>query len=102
MSQMNIGDLLRDVGMQRADLAQPDQWRTAVDDEINRLAALGEPFTADDVSSVVGDSPTGSQGAMGARFNAAARRRVIRRVGYVPSRRPSVHSHPVALWQGAA
>lgn len=92
---------LRDHGMLIADLVQPEEWRAAVDDQIAALAATGEPFTADDVSAVVGDSPTGSQGAMGARFNAAVRRKVIVRVGYVPSRRPTVHLHPVAQWIGA-
>jgi hypothetical protein len=93
---------LRDHGMTIATIVQPDEWRAAVDDRIAALAATGEPFTADDVSSVVGDSPTGSQGAMGARFNAAVRRRVIVCVGYVPSRRTSTHLHRVAQWVGAA
>lgn len=98
---MSRAQQLRDHGMLIADLVQPDQWRAAVDERIAALAATGQPFTADDVSAVVGDSPTGSQGAMGARFNAAARRKVIVRVGYVPSRRTSVHMHPVAQWVGA-
>lgn len=99
---MELGQVLRDQGMAAADQAQPDEWKAAVDVEIARRAAAGVPFTADDVSAVVGDSPTGSQGAMGARFMAASRRGVIRRVGYVPSRKPSVHAHPVAQWMGAA
>lgn len=94
------GAQLRDLGMARADAVQPEDWRHHVDVIIGTLADSGEPFTSDDVSALTGDSPTGSRGAMGARFNAAARRGVIRRVGYVPSRRPSVHAHPVALWQG--
>lgn len=93
---------LRDEGMARADAAQPQEWRGLVDAVIETLAATGEPFTADDVSALTGDSPTGSRGAMGARVQYAARRGVIVRVGYVPSKRPSVHAHPVTLWQGAA
>lgn len=100
--QMDIGEILRDHGAERADRAQPDEWKSAVDLQIARLARTGRPFTADDVSAVVGDSPTGSQGAMGARFLAASKRGVIRRVGYVKSGRASVHAHPVAQWQGAA
>lgn len=100
--QMSFGDLLRDQGAARADAAQPEEWKAAVDLEIARLARSGREFTADDVSSVVGDSPTGSQGAMGARFLAAAKRGVIVRVGYVKSSRPSVHAHPIAQWKGAA
>lgn len=98
------GDLiafLKAQGQQRADAAQPEEWRAAVDIRIEALAASGDPFTSDDVSRSTGDSPTGSPGAMGARFSAAVKRGVIRRVGYVPSRRVSVHGHPVALWVGA-
>lgn len=93
---------LRDEGMAKADAAQPSEWRAMVDAVIDTLAASGQPFTADDVNQLTGDSPTGSRGAAGARFNYAARRGVIRRIGYVPSRRPSVHAHPVALWVGTA
>lgn len=100
--QLELGRLRRDVGMAAADAVQPDEWRAAVDEQIDRLARLGQPFVADDVSAIVGDSPTGSQGAMGARFQAAVKRGAIRRVGYVPSRRASVHAHPVAQWVGAA
>jgi hypothetical protein len=39
---------------------------------------------------------------MGARFMAAARRGVIRKVGYRNGQRPSLHAHPIALWVGAA
>jgi hypothetical protein len=88
-------------GQARADSAQPDEWKQTVDRVITALASTGQPFTSDDVSQVTGDSPTGSQGAMGARFSHAARRGVIRRCGYVPSKRASVHMHPVAQWVGA-
>lgn len=94
------GERLRDEGMARADSVQPQQWRDDVDRHIAALAQTGQAFTADVVSALAGDSPTGSRGAMGARFHHAARRGLIERVGYVPSRRPSVHAHPVALWRG--
>lgn len=35
---------------------------------------------------------------IGARFNAAARSRQIKRVGYTPSTDPGTHGHPVAVW----
>jgi hypothetical protein len=88
-------------GMAVADASQPGAWKANVDFVIGRLALTGRPFTSDDVSAITGDSPTGSRGAMGARFNYAARRGVIRRIGYVPSRRVTVHAHPVAQWVGA-
>lgn len=88
-------------GQAKADASQPLAWKNNVDHVIAMLARTGRPFTSDDVSAITGDSPTGSRGAMGSRFTTAARRGVIRRVGYVPSRRPSVHMHPVAQWVGA-
>lgn len=100
--QLELGRALRDDGMATADAGQPEDWRAAVDRRIAELADTGRPFTADDVSTEVGDSPTGSRGAMGARFHHASRRGVIRRVGYVPSGRPSVRAHPVGQWQGVA
>lgn len=87
-------------GQAQADASQPLAWKN-VDHVIAMLARTGRPFTADDVTAITGDSPTGSQGACGARFSHAARRGVIRRIGYVPSRRAAVHMHPVAQWIGA-
>jgi hypothetical protein len=102
LDDLAVAEALRDAGAARADAAQPEEWKAAVDAEILRRARSGDTFTADDVSAVVGDSPTGSQGAMGARFMAASRRRVIERVGFVKSGRASVHAHPVTQWKGAA
>lgn len=104
MSQLDIfaeAAALKAQGQAIADASQPLAWKNSVDNVIAMLARTGQPFTADDVTAVTGDSPTGSQGACGARFSHAARRGVIRRIGYVPSRRRSVHAHPVAQWIGA-
>lgn len=94
-------EALKAQGQAVADASQPVAWKNNVDHVIAVLARTGMPFTSDDVSAITGDSPTGSQGAMGARFSHAARRGVIRRIGYVTSRRISVHGHPVAQWVGA-
>jgi hypothetical protein len=94
-------EALKAQGQALADASQPLAWKVNVDYVIGLLAQAGIPFTADDVSAITGDSPTGSQGAMGSRFTAAARRGLVVRVGYVKSRRPSVHAHPVAQWIGA-
>jgi hypothetical protein len=94
-------EALKARGQALADSSQPLAWKNNVDAVIAMLARSGRPFTSDDVSAITGDSPTGSQGAMGSRFTTAARRGIIVRVGYVKSRRPSVHAHPVAQWRGA-
>ena len=100
--QLELGQALRDSGIARADLAQPDAWKHAVDTTIESLARTGRAFTADDVRPLTGESPTGSQGAMGARIRAAACRGVIRQVGYRRSTQPSAHARPLAVWIGVA
>lgn len=101
MDLFTQAEALKAQGQALADASQPLAWKANVDYVIGLLAQAGIPFTADDVSAITGDSPTGSQGALGARFSHAARKGVIKRVGYVPSKRPSVHMHPVAQWLGA-
>ena len=104
MSQLDIfaeAEARKQQGMAVADASQPLAWKNNVDHVITLLARTGRPFTSDDVSAITGDSPTGSRGAMGARFSHAAKHGVIRRCGYTPSRRAAVHMHPVSLWVGA-
>ena len=101
MRQLTIGELLKELGTGRADLNADDLWKEQADAAIDQLAATGEPFTADDVRDLGVPDPA-SPKAWGARFLAASRQGRITRVGYVPSRRPSVHAHPIAQWRGAA
>lgn len=96
-------EALKQQGMAVATAAQPQEWKDRVDAVIETLALLGRPFTSDDVSAAAGDSPTGSQGAMGARMNAAAMRKppLIRKVDEKASGRRSVHGKTVGVWIGA-
>ena len=91
---------LAESGMAKADATQPLGWKVAVDHTIRQLAATGRPFTSDAVVKVTGDSPTGSQGALGARFRYAARAGVIVRCGYAASARVQGRGRAVALWRG--
>lgn len=100
MSQMTIGELLKEQGTRRADQAADAVWKQLADAAIDRLAATGQPFTTDDVRELGVPDPS-SPKAWGARMLSAAKSGRIRRVGYQPSRRPSVHAHPVAVWVGA-
>lgn len=100
--QLELGRTLRDAGTFAVDSRDDHaDWRTEVDREIDRLAATGLPFTADDVRARGIPDPISAK-AWGARFLAAAKQRRIVRVGYQPSRRPSVHAHPVAVWRGTS
>lgn len=98
---VRLGRQLRDDGIRRTTRNMDPTWRAQVDQAINQLAATGEPFTADSVRALGVPEPSSPQ-QWGARFQAAARAGVIRRIGYQPSQRASVHAHPVATWQGAA
>lgn len=92
------GAELRDAGMALADGAEDDAWKRAADAAIRALAASGAEFGAEEVRALAG-SPS-RPNAFGARFNAAARSGLIRKVGYRKSSRPSLHAHPVAVWRG--
>lgn len=98
--QMTLGEALKEIGTSTADMHADAIWKQLVDAGIDRLAATGQPFTADDVRDLGIPDPT-SPKAWGARFLAAAKQGRIRRIGYVPSRRASVHAHPIAQWTGA-
>lgn len=98
--QLELGRVLRDAGTMAVDQRDDNAWwRSCADQAIDALAASGRPFTADDVRELGVPDPS-SPKAWGARFLAAARAGRIVRVGYQPSRRASVHAHPVAVWQG--
>lgn len=104
-AQAAAGEVGKLLGMARADEAADPEWRARVDQAIGALATArdehGEPlrFTAEDVRAIAGDPP-GHPNAMGARFNAAARRGQIRKVAYRLATRPSLHCHPISVWVG--
>lgn len=94
------GEARKQRGMSLADLAADAAWKERVDVAIGHLALAGEPFTAEEIRAIAGDPPA-HPNALGARVSAAAARGVISRVGYRKSGRPSLHSHPIALWVGS-
>jgi len=92
------GSELRDRGMALVDEAEPDAWKAKADAAIRSLAASGAEFGAEEVRAIAG-SPE-HPNAFGSRFLQAAKRGLIRKVGYRNSSRPSLHAHPVAVWVG--
>jgi hypothetical protein len=90
---------LRDQGMAQTTEAQPEwaevAWRALMD-----LSRTGKPFTAEDLVDVVGMPPTSGK-AIGAVFNKAAKRGIIRKVGERPTTRVSSHLRSLAVWQGS-
>lgn len=95
------GAARRDAGAEQVDENTSETWRAACDRAIATLARKRRPFTAEAVRDLVGDPPH-HPNAMGSRFLAAARAGLITRVGYAPSARPTLHAHPIAVWQGVS
>jgi len=95
------GEQLGLLGMALADEAASDAWQAKWDRAIILLAISGEPFCADDVREIAGP-PEDHPNACGARFQAAARRGLIRHWGYRKSARAVLHAHPIAEWVGTA
>lgn len=90
----------KDAGITGAtDAATPDD-KERIDRAIARWAATGREFSANDLRSEF----AGVSGpVVGGRFNAAARRGLIRDTGRrVPSTLASTNGHEVRLWVGAA
>lgn len=90
----------RDAGASLADDNAGPWWRSTADQAIAAMAAIGRPFTADDLVDSTGLPEAVSPRAMGARFLTAARRGVIEPVGYTRSRRRSARCAAVRVWRG--
>lgn len=87
---------LRDAGQSAAFDARPDD-RAKVDAAIRQLAALGQPFSANDAREIHGVKGP----VVGAAFTAARKAGLIRAVGFTTSDEAKTHAHPVRVWTGA-
>ncbi len=93
------GAELRDRGVSMVDHSTPDDWKSACDAVIAAMAASGSEFTAEDVREFAGNPP--KPNAMGARFLAARRRGLIRRVGVTNATRSTRHACALMVYRGA-
>lgn len=101
--QLTLGDDLRDRGMAVATSNTPVDLVDLVDQAVRVCADRHPLFTADHVRQLVelevGDHPRLSA-VIGARMNAAGRRREIVATGQtVKSTRPSAHSRRLLVWR---
>ena len=87
---------LKDEGMTLAASASP-AYGTRFLDAI-RAFPMGKRLTSESVTALVGLPPNGSEGAVGAWMNGAARKGLIRRVGFTPAKRPSQHATMISEW----
>jgi hypothetical protein len=95
------GEALKDSGMELARNAVPD-WSDVARAGIVALVATGAAFTSEDLVRLVGlprpAEGTNRNNAVGAVFSAAAKARLIRRIGYAKCARPSSHARVLAVW----
>lgn len=94
---IRAAELLRDIALDGVH-ERSDEWAPrAVHDAISKVAALGQPFSANDVRPLL---PPGIPGPLlGACFRRAATAGLIRKTDRrVPSSEPSTHAHEIAVW----
>lgn len=101
---MSTGEERKSEGMALAEEAVPD-WTQLAREAIGWLAEEGEPFTSEDLVRIVGLPRPGAtrsnrNNAVGAVLGGAARRGVIRKVGYRNAQRPRLHAAQLAVWEG--
>lgn len=90
--------LTQDEGMTAALLSTDAEWAADCDRAIRTLAATGQPFTAYDLHAMVREPSNPNH--WGPRLPVAAKRGLIRKVGYRKSDRPGTRGSAVAVWQG--
>lgn len=73
-------------------------WRVLADEAIGDLARTGREFSADNLVLRVGEPPVPNM--LGGVFLAAAKRGLIRGVGYRPGTRPAAHARVQRVWVG--
>jgi hypothetical protein len=95
----NLGRLLRDQGVARANGSMDRWWRSCATAGLVHLAALGRPFTADDLRDLGVPEPS-HPNYVGALFIGASKAGVIRPVGFAQARRPSRHASWMRQWVG--
>lgn len=94
-----IGRHLASVGMARTVEAHPDD-AALVDAVLERRIRRGGEFSLNDLRPEL--SAVENKAVIGARVQAFARSKRIKRTGYVPSTDPNTHGHPVASWMAVA
>lgn len=95
--EFNFGPEARDAGIEQVGENTPDHWVLAFHDAVSRLAATGEPFTAEDIRDLVGDPPN-HPNAFSAQCMAAVRRGEMEWTGETTAcQRTSSHARGLGL-----
>jgi len=102
--QLELEDALRlrDEGIAQVIENADAAYKARYQQVIERLAAAGHVFTADDCRALAGDPPASTHPNLsGALFQQAARAGLIRTVGFVRSPRAVGHANFLRSWIGA-
>ena len=95
---MNLGEILRDEGMERVDAATPTEWKETTADIILHLAQTKQTFTTDDVWERV-TKPLNPR-ALGPVMKLAQKSGWIEPTSeFISSKRPVAHARPVRVWR---
>lgn len=90
----------RDEGFAQAESADPTCWnRRLINQVITHYAALGKPFSANDLDHWL---PDVRHALIGRQFQALSQAGVIRPVGWTISARKSTHASPIRVWRGTS
>jgi hypothetical protein len=100
VDELDEGRRRRDAGVKAAGANTWTPWRISAENALQELIAAGAEFVSDDIIERTGEPPLSSRNAVGALIQSAARRGLIRRVGYTQSRRASRNAAVVAVWRG--
>jgi hypothetical protein len=93
------GERLRDAGMAAVEAASDAEDIAEIDIWIRSWNRQGFEWSANDLRD---ELPDVRQPLIGARVRAAAMRKEMVRVGFVPSTLKSTHAAMVSLWKGVA
>lgn len=96
---LELGRHLASVGMSRTVEAHPDD-AALVDAVLERRIRRGGEFSLNDLRPEL--VSVANKAVIGARVQAFARSKRIRRVGYVPSTDSATHGHQIASWKAVA
>jgi hypothetical protein len=97
MEQLELGLSLKAKGQARA-VRGADEWHEMA---LKWLSGAYGDFCADDLIEDIGlpnEVATNRNNAVGAAFTSARRLGIIRRVGWIQSRRAESHGRVIALW----
>lgn len=89
------GEARKEMGVNQV-LHNSAEWKDRAVTEIEYLANTKDLFTCDDLRERIEAPHHGN--AWGAVFNAAAKKKIIKKVGYRPSTLPSNHASVIAVW----